>query len=71
MLLLLCRCCGRCRVCPLLPPRTLLLLMMMSGLSIEEVKAQLGRFKGVGPKTIACVAMFCLGREVIHGIIND
>lgn len=30
-------------------------------LSTEEVKAQLSRFKGVGPKTISCVLMFTIG----------
>lgn len=29
----------------------------------EEAKKELGRFKGVGPKTVACVLMFCLERE--------
>jgi len=28
----------------------------------EDVKKELTRFKGVGPKTAACVLMFCLGR---------
>lgn len=32
-------------------------------LTTEEIKAELGRFKGVGPKTIACVLMFTLARE--------
>jgi len=27
-----------------------------------DVKAELGRFKGVGPKTISCVLLFCLAR---------
>lgn len=31
--------------------------------STEEVKKQLSRFKGVGPKTISCVLMFTLGRH--------
>ncbi|MEW5305059.1 MAG: hypothetical protein WDW36_007623 [Sanguina aurantia] len=30
--------------------------------STEDVKRQLTRFKGVGPKTVACVLMFCLKR---------
>ena len=30
---------------------------------VEEAKKELGRFKGVGPKTVACVLMFCLERE--------
>lgn len=28
----------------------------------EAIKAELTRFKGVGPKTVACVLMFCLER---------
>ena len=28
----------------------------------DEAKRELGRFKGVGPKTISCVMMFCLDR---------
>lgn len=28
----------------------------------EAIKAELSRFKGVGPKTVACVLMFCLQR---------
>uniref|UniRef100_A0A7S0ZG28 HhH-GPD domain-containing protein n=1 Tax=Timspurckia oligopyrenoides TaxID=708627 RepID=A0A7S0ZG28_9RHOD len=31
-------------------------------MSDDQIKAELGRFKGVGPKTIACVLMFCLNR---------
>eukprot|EP00955_Chlamydomonas_euryale_P067242 359793-Chlamydomonas_euryale.AAC.14 len=31
--------------------------------SEAEVKEQLTRFKGVGPKTVACVQLFCLGRQ--------
>jgi endonuclease-3 len=30
----------------------------------EHIKQQLSRFKGVGPKSIACVMMFCLDRLV-------
>ena len=29
----------------------------------EQVKKELTKFKGVGPKTAACVLMFCLGRS--------
>jgi len=29
----------------------------------EAIKAYLSRFKGVGPKTISCVLMFCLERQ--------
>lgn len=46
------------------------LLQQQGSLSLEHlrqqpaelIKAQLGSYKGVGPKTIACVLMFCLGR---------
>lgn len=31
--------------------------------SDEEVKKELGRFKGLGPKTISCVLLFALGRN--------
>jgi endonuclease-3 len=32
-------------------------------LSTAEVKAELGRFKGVGPKTVSCVLMFTMRRS--------
>ncbi|KAL2614213.1 hypothetical protein R1flu_025905 [Riccia fluitans] len=32
-------------------------------MSNEEIKSELSRFKGVGPKTVACVLMFHLQRE--------
>lgn len=31
-------------------------------LSTDDVKKELGRFKGIGPKTMSCVLMFCLQR---------
>ena len=31
-------------------------------MSDDDVKAELSRFKGVGPKTVSCVLMFCLKR---------
>jgi endonuclease III len=31
----------------------------------DEAMAYLGQFHGVGPKTIACVLMFCMGRPVL------
>jgi endonuclease III len=31
----------------------------------DEAIAYLGQFHGVGPKTIACVLMFCMGRPVL------
>lgn len=32
-------------------------------LSNEQIKAELGRFKGLGPKTISCVLLFTMGRD--------
>jgi endonuclease-3 len=32
---------------------------------LEEAKAWLGKFRGVGPKTAACVLMFACGRPVL------
>ena len=37
-------------------------LSFLRDVSDEEVRAYLGRFKGVGPKTTACVMLFGLGR---------
>jgi endonuclease-3 len=37
-------------------------LSFLRDLSDEEVEAYLGRFKGIGSKTIACVLLFGLGR---------
>ncbi|MCO5552718.1 hypothetical protein L7F22_006235 [Adiantum nelumboides] len=37
-----------------------LCLEYLHGLSTDEIKLELSRFKGVGPKTIACVLMFHL-----------
>eukprot|EP00878_Enallax_costatus_P012709 GHUV01013273.1.p1 GENE.GHUV01013273.1~~GHUV01013273.1.p1 ORF type:complete len:208 (+),score=40.10 GHUV01013273.1:470-1093(+) len=34
----------------------------LRSLPCEQVKAELTQFKGVGPKTVACVLMFCMGR---------
>ncbi|CAM8932597.1 unnamed protein product [Rhodiola kirilowii] len=44
----------------LLEKRGKLCLEHLRGLSIDEVKAELSQFKGIGPKTIACVLMFNL-----------
>uniref|UniRef100_A0A7N0VFD2 HhH-GPD domain-containing protein n=1 Tax=Kalanchoe fedtschenkoi TaxID=63787 RepID=A0A7N0VFD2_KALFE len=44
----------------LLEKRGRLCLEYLHGLSIDEVKAELSQFKGIGPKTIACVLMFNL-----------
>ncbi len=38
-------------------------LSFLRDLSDEEVRAYLGRFKGIGSKTIACVLLFGLGRS--------
>lgn len=38
-------------------------LEYLRGLSVAEVKAELSQFKGVGPKTVACVLMFHLQQE--------
>ncbi|PIN26475.1 DNA-(apurinic or apyrimidinic site) lyase [Handroanthus impetiginosus] len=35
----------------------------LRGLSIEEVKAELSLFKGIGPKTVSCVLMFHLQHD--------
>ena len=32
-------------------------------MSDAKIKKYLSQFKGVGPKTISCVLMFCLGRQ--------
>ena len=37
-------------------------LKWLNNLSTEEIKTELGRFKGVGPKTISCVLLFNLKR---------
>lgn len=38
-------------------------LSYIQSLTDEEVKTELGRFKGLGPKTISCVLLFALGRK--------
>ncbi|KAG0482518.1 hypothetical protein HPP92_010602 [Vanilla planifolia] len=38
-------------------------LEYLRGLSVAEVKAELSKFKGIGPKTVACVLMFHLQRD--------
>lgn len=38
-------------------------LEYLRGLSVPEVKAELSQFKGIGPKTVACVLMFHLQQE--------
>ncbi len=37
-------------------------LSFLRDLSVEEVKAYLSRFKGIGSKTVACVLLFSLGK---------
>nr|XP_043617517.1 putative DNA glycosylase At3g47830 [Erigeron canadensis] len=44
----------------LLEKRGKLCLEYLRDLSVDEVKAELSQFKGVGPKTVACVLMFNL-----------
>ena len=36
-------------------------------MSDDDVKAELSRFKGVGPKTVSCVLMFCLKPRLSRG----
>lgn len=31
--------------------------------AVTDTCVSIGRFKGVGPKTVACVMMFCLARD--------
>ncbi|KAM0943122.1 putative uracil-DNA glycosylase [Dioscorea sansibarensis] len=38
-------------------------LEYLRALSVGEVKAELSRFKGIGPKTVACVLMFHLQQD--------
>ncbi|XP_020090094.1 putative DNA glycosylase At3g47830 isoform X2 [Ananas comosus] len=38
-------------------------LEYLRSLSIDEVKAELSQFKGIGPKTVACVLMFYLQKD--------
>jgi endonuclease-3 len=40
-------------------------LEFLAGLPPEEAAAYLGRFEGVGPKTVACVLMFSFGMPVL------
>lgn len=40
-----------------------LCLEYLRDLSVEEIKAELSHFKGIGPKTVACVLMFNLQRD--------
>ena len=38
-------------------------LEFLRAMTTEEIKAYLGAFKGVGPKTIACVLLFTIGHD--------
>ncbi|KAG6498433.1 hypothetical protein ZIOFF_046346 [Zingiber officinale] len=38
-------------------------LEYLRSLSVDEIKAELSKFKGIGPKTVACVLMFQLQRD--------
>ncbi|XP_010913479.3 uncharacterized protein [Elaeis guineensis] len=38
-------------------------LEYLRGMSVNEVKAELSQFKGIGPKTVACVLMFHLQHD--------
>ncbi|XP_052159099.1 putative DNA glycosylase At3g47830 [Oryza glaberrima] len=38
-------------------------LEYLRDLSVDEVKTELSRFKGIGPKTVACVLMFYLQKD--------
>jgi len=38
-------------------------LDFLKNMSTEDIKDKLSKFKGVGPKTISCVLMFCLQRD--------
>jgi len=40
-------------------------LSFLRDLSDEEVRAYLGRFRGIGARTVACVLLFGLGRPVL------
>ncbi|XP_027333046.1 putative DNA glycosylase At3g47830 [Abrus precatorius] len=47
----------------LLERRGKLCLEYLRDLSVDEIKAELSLFKGIGPKTVACVLMFNLERD--------
>ncbi|KVH89123.1 DNA glycosylase [Cynara cardunculus var. scolymus] len=40
-----------------------LCLEYLRDLSVDEIKMELSRFKGIGPKTVACVLMFNLQQD--------
>ncbi|KAF3437095.1 hypothetical protein FNV43_RR19848 [Rhamnella rubrinervis] len=47
----------------LLEKKGKLCLEYLRDLSVDEVKAELSQFKGIGPKTVACVLMFHLQKD--------
>ncbi|OWM90470.1 putative DNA glycosylase At3g47830 [Punica granatum] len=47
----------------LLEKRGKLCLEYLRDLSVDEIKAELSNFKGIGPKTVACVLMFNLQQD--------
>ncbi|KAI4343784.1 hypothetical protein L6164_011093 [Bauhinia variegata] len=47
----------------LLEKRGKLCLEYLRDLSVDEIKSELSLFKGIGPKTVACVLMFNLQRD--------
>ncbi|KAK2663838.1 hypothetical protein Ddye_002412 [Dipteronia dyeriana] len=47
----------------LLENRGKLCLEYLRDLSVDEIKSELSRFKGIGPKTMACVLMFQLQQD--------
>lgn len=47
----------------LLEKKGKLCLEYLRDLSVDEIKAELSSFKGIGPKTVACVLMFYLQRD--------
>ncbi|XAR72651.1 Uracil-DNA glycosylase [Bertholletia excelsa] len=47
----------------LLQKKGKLCLEYLRDLSVDEIKAELSQFKGIGPKTVACVLMFYLQQD--------
>ncbi|XP_024187948.2 putative DNA glycosylase At3g47830 [Rosa chinensis] len=47
----------------LLEKKEKLCLEYLQDLSVDEIKAELSHFKGIGPKTVACVLMFQLQQD--------
>ncbi|PKA57923.1 Protein ROS1 [Apostasia shenzhenica] len=53
----------KCIVRDLMERRGEICLEYLRSLTMAEVKAELSQFKGIGPKTVACVLMFYLQQE--------